>query len=517
MKKVIDGTNYQTKTQKLKKTYVDKIVSFLSKKYAGFFKDKNYTLEHLTKDVGKNLPDKDVKTFNMTTSLPKFEKMILEKISKMESKKNVTLKMGNINKLLSHNDNDIKNNSSSSRKVKSTSHPKSIIKQSHTLHEEQQQQQKEHPQADLINNIPENINQIQNINQTPAVSNTENINKQQNIVQEMPPYLTEKMEKLKLKQNDKWAKITNDDYAKYVEEQERKRLLIEKQKQEQKLFLEQQIKEKELQKQKYKQEEADFYNKNKNANPFIQNNSKSNMANNQLPDNNNQVNQQPIQYKQQQMNIEKQQYNQQIQNEINAFNQEEERKRLEKREMYLKLQKENEEIAKMKLQNKKQNLNNNAVHQNEQVEEYFPFGKNDINYNRRRRVDVNNTNDLSHPFNQQEQVRKAYEAQKLQREMEEKLKREEENEEFKREQKRKMINEFKSGLDQQISEKNNLKTKAINDGKLNDFNEIQRLNKEVMEEQLNNERIKLDKQNQYKQILNEQVRQNKKQFQYEYE
>ena len=33
-----------------------------------------------------------------------------------------------------------------------------------------------------------------------------------------------------------------------------------------------------------------------------------------------------------------------------------------------------------------------------------------------------------------------------------------------------MINEFKSGLDQQISEKNNLKTKAINDGKLNDFN-----------------------------------------------
>jgi hypothetical protein len=185
--------------------------------------------------------------------------------------------------------------------------------------------------------------------------------------------------------------------------------------------------------------------------------------------------------------------------------------------MYLKLQKENEEIAKMKLQNKKQNLNNNVVHQNEQVEEYFPFGKNDINYNRRRRVDVNNTNDLSHPFNQQEQVRKAYEAQKLQREMEEKLKREEENEEFKREQKRKMINEFKSGLDQQISEKNNLKTKAINDGKLNDFNEIQRLNKEVMEEQLNNERIKLDKQNQYKQILNEQVRQNKKQYQYEYE
>jgi hypothetical protein len=120
MKKVIDGTNYQTKTQKLKKTYVDKIVSFLSKKYAGFFKDKNYTLEHLTKDVGKNLPDKDVKTFNMTTSLPKFEKMILEKISKMESKKNVTLKMGNINKLLSHNDNDIKNNSSSSRKSIST-------------------------------------------------------------------------------------------------------------------------------------------------------------------------------------------------------------------------------------------------------------------------------------------------------------------------------------------------------------------------------------------------------------
>ena len=168
-------------------------------------------------------------------------------------------------------------------------------------------------------------------------------------------------------------------------------------------------------------------------------------------------------------------------------------------------------------QNKKQNLINNNIHQNEQMEEYFPFGKNDINYNRRRRVDVNNTNDSSHPFNQQEQVRKAYEAQKLQREMEEKLKREEENEEFKREQKRKMINEFKSGLDQQISEKNNLKTKAMNDGKLNDFNEIQRLNKEVMEEQLNNERIKLDKQNQYKQILNEQVRQNKKQYQYEYE
>ena len=44
MNRIVDGTNYQTKAQKLKKTYVDKIVSFLSKKYAGYIKDKKYTI-----------------------------------------------------------------------------------------------------------------------------------------------------------------------------------------------------------------------------------------------------------------------------------------------------------------------------------------------------------------------------------------------------------------------------------------------------------------------------------------
>ena len=121
---------------------------------------------------------------------------------------------------------------------------------------------------------------------------------------------------------------------------------------------------------------------------------------------------------------------------------------------------------------------------------------------------------MSH-VNQKEIVRKTYEAQKLKREIEERIKREEEDDKFKREQKLKMINDYKQGLDLQISEKNILKSKINNDIKTNDLHEIQKINKEIMEEQSNNERIKLDKQYKYKQSLDEQVLTNKKQYQYD--
>lgn len=507
MNRIIDGTNYQTKTQKLKKTYVDKIVSFLSKKYAGFFKDKNYTIEQLTKDVTKNLSDNDMKTFNMSTGISRFEKMTLEKISKMESKKSTALKMDKIKNLLSTNNkiNSNNNNISSLKNKQSLSHPKKVVKGTTSkINEEQQQQQRD----TLVHNLSGTANQIKNINELPSMNSTEYNNSNHN--KQIQPYLTEKMELLKLKQNDKWAKIANADYAKYIQEQENKRMLIEKQKQAQKQFLEQQIKEKELQKQKHKQEETDYYNKNKNTNPFIHNNIKD-ISNKHLLNNNNNINPHSLQYKQQQKQIENQKYNEQLQNEINAFNKEEERKRIEKREMYLKMQKENEELVKSK---RSVSYKNNSQH-DQQVEEFFPFGKNDSNYNRRYRIDMNNINELSSHVNQKEIVKKAYEAQKLKREIEERIKREEENDKFKREQKIKMINDYKQGLDLQISEKNILKSKINNDIKTNDLHEIQKINKEIMEEQSNNERIKLDKQHKYKQSLDEQVLTNKKQYQYD--
>lgn len=467
-----DSSKYQTKTQKLKKTYVDKIVLFLSKKYSGFFKDKNYTHNQLLSDISKALPEKDVKNFNLGTGLSKFEKLILEKISKLESKKRTVLEMDHINQLLpkqNKEQKEIKNESKTEKKEKEVNE---------NNHEVQEKIKNEKLFSELRENKP-----------------NPNYEKETGI-----PYSTEKVERLKQRQNDKWAILANQDHERYLQEEKEKKKIQEDQRRQQKLYLEQQIKEKEIQRQKLKENEQQFYLQNNNRNPFV--NTKAEGI--RKPSNQQEIKheikqvlpgQRSIRFESE---IEKQKYNKEIQEEIKKYEDNEKQKKKELRERYKQIQKENEESAKLKQINRQkkeeENINSNF---------FFGGGSNEKKPKPSIKVDYNSENFLN-----KEKIVKEYEAKKLQREMEEKIKKENEEEDNKKKQKQKMIEEFRMGLDNQIAAKKDIhrqKTETLK----NDKKQIEKINQEIKAEKLKSENQKKDKISQYKKSLDDQIKKKK--------
>jgi nicotinamide mononucleotide adenylyltransferase len=172
-----------------------------------------------------------MKTFKFNDNIRAIEKSILKKLTNYGEAKYEPIQMEKINNLLSYKDNLVSpknmNNQnppvSNDKKIRAPKSAGERIKN--------------------VNNIP--LPQNKNINIT-----NNNVKKNNEI-----PYPTEKMEKLKERENNKWALQTKKEHEQYIKEQELLKKSVYEKKLKQREILEQQIKEKKEAKEKTKHDE----------------------------------------------------------------------------------------------------------------------------------------------------------------------------------------------------------------------------------------------------------------------
>ena len=303
----------RAKNEKLKKQYVDKMLLFLNNKYSRIFKDKKLTNEKLRKEVEKLLGNQNYKTFDYQSNLKKVEKSILSKVSKIGQIKYEPVQMSKINDLLNFdkdkyiseeaektNDNNSKSqntnnnlNKTNKSKEKKTIKKEEAIKSPPTVNEKIESKN----EIQENNNMTDNNTNSQIRPQSAVLMNNKGINDfriNNNIISnnnfciynqninEMNN-LSEKMRKLKLKEQDEWAIKAKLDHDNYIKEQnEMKRAQYEKQMKQREL-LENQIKEK-------KEREEKLYNDKRIRLNQQYNNYRKNIRENELNSNLNNVN-----------------------------------------------------------------------------------------------------------------------------------------------------------------------------------------------------------------------------------
>ena len=304
----------RAKNEKLKKQYVDKMLLFLNNKYSRIFKDKKLTNEKLRKEVEKLLGNQNYKTFDYQSNLKKVEKSILSKVSKIGQIKYEPVQMSKINDLLNFdkdkyiseeaektNDNNSKSqntnnnlNKTNKSKEKKTIKKEEAIKSTPTVNEKTEEKN----EIQENNNITDNNNINSQIRpQSAVLMNNKGINDfriNNNIISNNNfciynqningmNNLSEKMRKLKLKEQDEWAIKAKLDHDNYIKEQnEMKRAQYEKQMKQREL-LENQIKEK-------KEREEKLYNDKRIRLNQQYNNYRKNIGENELNSNLNNVN-----------------------------------------------------------------------------------------------------------------------------------------------------------------------------------------------------------------------------------
>ena len=236
-----------SKNERLKQVNIDKIALFLSNKYNKVFKDKNFSMNALKYEISRLLVGKNMKLFNFNESIKKIEKSILKTVSNYGEVKYEPVQMDKINNLLSYNSNNkIHSNAPSSAQEKIPIDNK-IKKYEPKLEEERKNPECLKPQRiqsaipkenklNLNNNTKKNMNEV--------------------------PYPTEKMEKLKEREKNKWAIQANKQYEEYLKEQDKLKKDNYEKKLIQRKILEEQIKERKEYEQKIKQEE-------KNVQPYV--------------------------------------------------------------------------------------------------------------------------------------------------------------------------------------------------------------------------------------------------------
>ena len=305
----------RAKNEKLKKQYVDKMLLFLNNKYSRIFKDKKLTNEKLRKEVEKLLGNQNYKTFDYQSNLKKVEKSILSKVSKIGQIKYEPVQMSKINDLLNFdkdkyiseeaektNDNNSKSqntnnnlNKTNKSKEKKTIKKEEAIKSPPTVNEKIESKNEIQENNNITDNNNNNNSQIRP--QSAVLMNNKGINDfriNNNIISnnnfciynqninEMNN-LSEKMRKLKLKEQDEWAIKAKLDHDNYIKEQnEMKRAQYEKQMKQREL-LENQIKEK-------KEREEKLYNDKRIRLNQQYNNYRKNIGENELNSNLNNVN-----------------------------------------------------------------------------------------------------------------------------------------------------------------------------------------------------------------------------------
>ena len=182
-----------------------------------------------------------MKLFNFNESIKKIEKSILKKISNYGEIKYEPVQMDKINNLLSYNNNNqIQSNTLSNVQRKIPINNK-IKEYAPKLEEERKNQDILKPQR-IQSAIPKS-NKLNLINNN-AKNNSNEI-----------PYPTEKMEKLREREKNKWAIQANKEYEEYLKEQDKLKKDNYEKKLKQRKILEEQIKERKEYEQKMKQEE----------------------------------------------------------------------------------------------------------------------------------------------------------------------------------------------------------------------------------------------------------------------
>ena len=482
-----------SKNERLKQVNIDKIALFLSNKYNKVFKDKNLSMNELKYEISRLLVGKNMKLFNFNESIKKIEKSILKKISNYGEIKYEPVQMDKINNLLSYNNNNpIQSNTLSNVQRKNPINNK-IKEYAPKLEEERKNQDILKPQR-IQSAIPKS-NKLNLINNN-AKNNSNEI-----------PYPTEKMEKLREREKNKWAIQANKEYEEYLKEQDKLKKDNYEKKLKQRKILEEQIKERKEYEQKIKQEEKNvqpyFTSLKFEENVFNYNNRMDTMQ--EKEDKKRPLSSKPM-IKRRKEEIE---YQKQIEEDLKKYQEQENMKKKELRDKYKEIQKENYENAikkkkeKIKEKEMEKNEKNNAnifVKEDNRAKEIFQknqlkadeFSKNKINQNIKHQIAINN-----------------YENQKYKRETEQEKKKFINEELAQNEKKKKMMNDFKQGLDAQIKEKQRLKELKVKE-KINENKDNLNVNNQIIEENNKRNKVKYEKINNYKRELDEQVERNRK-------
>ena len=194
-------------------------------------------------------------------------------------------------------------------------------------------------------------------------------------------------------------------------------------------------------------------------------------------------------------------YQKQIEEDLKKYQELENMKKKELRDKYKEIQKENYEnaIKKKKEKIKEKEMEKNVKEDN-RAKEIFQknqlkadeFSKNKINQNIKHQIAINN-----------------YENLKYKREIEQEKKKFINEELAQNEKKKKMMNDFKQGLDAQIKEKQRLKELKVKE-KINENKDNLNVNNQIIEENNKRNKVKYEKINNYKRELDEQVERNRK-------
>ena len=241
----------RAKNEKLKKQIVDKMILFLNNKYNRMFKDKKITNEMLRKDIDKLIGNQNFKNFDYQTNIKKVEKSILSKASKIGKIKYQPVQMNKINDLLNidkdkylaeeidknnNNKNIINNNiiNRTEKNIKNNLDKNNEIKvNKETLINKENNNIKVRPQSAVvsINNnqnksnnfvLEKNINDF-SINNNNNFTICDNQNKNEKIMEFNN--LSEKMRKLKLKEQDEWAIKAKLDQSNKRKKRKRRKIL----------------------------------------------------------------------------------------------------------------------------------------------------------------------------------------------------------------------------------------------------------------------------------------------------
>ena len=466
-----------SKNERLKQVNIDKIALFLSNKYNKVFKDKNFTMETLKYEVSKLLIGKNMKTFKFSESIKKIEKSILKTLSNYGEIKYEPVQMDKINNLLSYNNTNLSNNQ---EKIPS----KNKLNKFAPKIEEERKNQDYSNQPRIQSAIPK-VNKL-------SLNNKNNIKKNSNEI----PYPTEKMEKLKEREKNKWAIQANKEYEEYLKEQDKLKKDNYEKKLQQRKFLEEQIKQKKEYQNKMKQEEKNiqpyftslkFEEKNIN-NPGINNKEKEN--------NKRSLSSKPM-VKRRKEEIE---YQKKIEEDLKKYQEQENMKKKMIRDKYKEIEKENYENA---LKKKKERIFEKEMEKKEKNDiNIFVKEENKLKENIKNKIlktEETNKNKINQNIKHQMAINN-YENQKYKREIEQEQKKLINDELIQNEKKKKMINDFKKGLDDQIKEKQKLK--ELNKEKImNENKDNLNIKNQIIEENNMRNKVKYERINIYKKDL----------------
>ena len=471
-----------TKNERLKQANVDKISVFLSKKYNKVFKDKGFTNEILKQEISKLLIGKDMKTFNFNENIKKIEKSILKKVTNYGEIKYEPVQMAKINNLLSGNQNDIQGNIQNQKQnvvnIPNNSNmmaPKSLENVKNSLNSQKQ--------------IENESNLNKNVKYTNARGKANEI-----------PYPTEKMEKLKEREKNKWAIQANKEYENYMKEQEQLKKTNYEKKLKQREILEQQIKEKKEKDLKMKQEEK--------GQPSLTSlnfeiSTKNNTINKQNERIRRPASSKPLNWQKK----EEMEYQKKVVEDNKKYEEEQKKKQKSLRDKYKEIEKENYENA-LKKRQKIMEEKNLEKKENNDLNMFNEEANRTLQLMKIKQKNAEEINRMNQNMKHQQAINN-YEEQKYKRERELEQKKYNDEEIVKKEKKQKMISEYKKGLDEQIQEKK--KRKELNDRKkIDENNDNLNINNQINEEKNLKNKQKYEKIYNYKKELDEQIEKNKK-------